>query len=1031
MDRTSSYAAVLDEVHVVTQSYAPANTIIWLGDINASFFRHRKTSNDRKMLEFCKEIGFKPPSCTPSVPTYHHFAGQVKSQIDYFLQLASQKGVIKRMVTSERHPLNCSSHDSITATLDAIPVPKLKPQSSGKPIALKPKWNKIDQKLYRDLTRERLYCLEETLGSPLPANVLIQRVHDILLSSARDATTAPPPSRVKRDKPSWPSSIKPRIQDSKAAHKEWVVQPTEENYKRKKEANKQLRSAQRRVVALRRADHIHDIIAAANENSSSLFRLVKPNQAQTPELIIDFSSVSPEEPVDQLEGWRRYLQKLATPQDDPNFNPQYKRTATFKHLLIQQIESKHAETPVIEFSQIQKLISSLKANKAADVYGIVPEHIKLADPIVAHLLTRFVQQSYSTRQFPSTMKLGAVTPVVKKGKPQLQPDSYRRITVTPVTGKLIEKTMLLDARPTLDAKQHKLQRGFSSGASSTNAAFIISEAISEAKDNKHSLFLQFLDARKAFDVVWHTGLLCSLHDQGVTGPVWELFNHLYTDISSAVKWQGHLSKEFYDLQGLRQGGDTSADAFKGKTNPVLNNLEATGEGFYIGTTPVCAPTCADDTTIISATVTGANILLAVAEMDANNERYTFSAAKSKIMVANPTPSVHSQLSICHPNLYNEPLPLTTEETHLGIQRVPDNKARVTVEGRIKSSRRALYAMMGAGLYGLNGLNPVVSKRLIDIYILPRLLHTLEAMTLSDPDIQLLEASYRTMLRQIQHLPKSSAKPAIYLLVGALPVEGHIHLRILSLLHRMISQPTTAEYEIVVRQLAMKDLASHSWVSMVRKVLHKYSLPSAYKLLQEPRKKGQWKRQCKEAVNSFWTRKLQTEATSYSTLKYLCIDNCSTTTPHHSYLLPNADPLLVTMAAVKNKVLIQRYPITASHTSGKHKTKTCPFCFQEEEDLQHFLFDCHATHSQADTYIEQIQAVLENHSLLIPKFSKHSKDWYTQLLLDPRVLTHDPQVYSSIESIARQWIFKLHHRRATAVGGGSRYVWARSRGNKLG
>ena len=57
-----------------------------------------------------------------------------------------------------------------------------------------------------------------------------------------------------------------------------------------------------------------------------------------------------------------------------------------------------------------------------------------------------------------------------------------------------------------------------------------------------------------------------------------------------------------------------------------------------------------------------------------------------------------------------------------------------------------------------------------------------------------------------------------------------------------------------------------------------------------------------------------------------------------------------MAAIKNKVLIQYYPLTATHTAGMYKSKICHFCSEAQEDVHNFLFDCHAIHSQADIYI---------------------------------------------------------------------------------
>ena len=199
----------------------------------------------------------------------------------------------------------------------------------------------------------------------------------------------------------------------------------------------------------------------------------------------------------------------------------------YKLLLLQILESESNVHLYVQKEDVEKYINQLKNNKAPDVFGITSEHIKLADDVIIKLLTTFLQNTCNNKQLTTSMKLGVITPVPKKDKNKTSPNSYRRITVTPVTGKLVEKSMLKEATPVMDEVQNRLQRGFSSKCSSANAAFLVTEAIAEAKDNKEPIILQFLDARKAFDVVWHTGLLCTLHDQGITGPTWQLFNVLY------------------------------------------------------------------------------------------------------------------------------------------------------------------------------------------------------------------------------------------------------------------------------------------------------------------------------------------------------------------------------------------------------------------------------------------------------------------------------------------------------------------------
>jgi hypothetical protein len=80
------------------------------------------------------------------------------------------------------------------------------------------------------------------------------------------------------------------------------------------------------------------------------------------------------------------------------------------------------------------------------------------------------------------------------------------------------------------------------------AALILSELIAEAESNKSPLYVAFMDARKAFDLVWHTGLFRDLYTFGITGDNW------YENVASKVRWKQNLSDSINELKGVRQGG---------------------------------------------------------------------------------------------------------------------------------------------------------------------------------------------------------------------------------------------------------------------------------------------------------------------------------------------------------------------------------------------------------------------------------------------------------------------------------------------
>jgi hypothetical protein len=68
---------------------------------------------------------------------------------------------------------------------------------------------------------------------------------------------------------------------------------------------------------------------------------------------------------------------------------------------------------------------------------------------------------------------------------------------------------------------------------------------------------------------------------------------------------------------------------------------------------------------------------------------------------------------------------------------------------LKTARRTVFALMGAGLHGLNGVNPKVGIHLIQIYVMPRLLYGLEITTLRHNEIQKLEIML--VLKTFAHL----------------------------------------------------------------------------------------------------------------------------------------------------------------------------------------------------------------------------------------------------------------------------------------
>jgi hypothetical protein len=99
------------------------------------------------------------------------------------------------------------------------------------------------------------------------------------------------------------------------------------------------------------------------------------------------------------------------------------------------------------------------------------EHLKLAKNITKPLLT-IINKIQENRTIPRRFKCGQVTPILNKGKSMYNSEHYRRITVTPISSKILETVILPSIDESMSQRQSSMQRGFTAGSSSTNTACI-------------------------------------------------------------------------------------------------------------------------------------------------------------------------------------------------------------------------------------------------------------------------------------------------------------------------------------------------------------------------------------------------------------------------------------------------------------------------------------------------------------------------------------------------------------------------------
>ena len=210
----------------------------------------------------------------------------------------------------------------------------------------------------------------------------------------------------------------------------------------------------------------------------------------------------------------------------------------------------------LEQDEFLNLIHSLDINKSHGYDGISARMLKMCDDSIVKPLMIIFNNCLSSGVFPLCWKKANITPIHKKGDKCII-SNYRPISVLPVCAKLFEKMIFkslycyLSTNNILDVNQS----GFRAGDSCTNQLSVIVHEILKSFDSSPTLDVRgvFLDISKAFDRVWHEGLIYKLRCYGIEGKILNIIQSFLKDRYQRVVLNGQTSNWERVKAGVPQG----------------------------------------------------------------------------------------------------------------------------------------------------------------------------------------------------------------------------------------------------------------------------------------------------------------------------------------------------------------------------------------------------------------------------------------------------------------------------------------------
>ena len=211
--------------------------------------------------------------------------------------------------------------------------------------------------------------------------------------------------------------------------------------------------------------------------------------------------------------------------------------------------------PSITVKQVRRIIKNLDSSKSSGPDGIPVTVLKECAPELAPIFTKLFRRCLRKGEFPSCWKTASVVPVPKKSNDTSQASNYRPISLLPVIGKVFESVINVHLLKYLELQNllSDKQFGFRTSRSTGDLLAYVTEYVSRILDNQGETRSVALDISKAFDKVWHRGLLHKLSSYGVKDQLLQLLTSFLQNRQICVVLDGQKSSIRNINAGVPQG----------------------------------------------------------------------------------------------------------------------------------------------------------------------------------------------------------------------------------------------------------------------------------------------------------------------------------------------------------------------------------------------------------------------------------------------------------------------------------------------
>ena len=558
----------------------------------------------------------------------------------------------------------------------------------------------------------------------------------------------------------------------------------------------------------------------------------------------------------------------------------------------------------------------------------------------------------SAEILPQHYKRGLIVPIPKARKDAMVTDNTHGITLLSVLYKLLEMIILEREKEWLERSNviDDLQGAVQGKCSSLHVSMLLQEAISYSRNKGNSVYIAFLDIRKAFVTVWAPGLLFKLSQLGMNRKALRFVFEGYKNFQCSVMIDGSWDSWFLPERGVHQGAPLSMRLYQVCVNELLQKLKSNTHGLMIDNINVTCPSFADDIATGALYKSGLNSHLALAQ-DYSVKWHS----KSVWMLwgEDTAPSIDVKLG-------DRILQQVNSYKHMGITLCNDAALeRLSYAESIGEARSSLLAARGIGSSGV----PVPASILSKLYwsvSMPRLTYGLEVKTVHETALYDLERAYRQNAKIVENLPQNTVNPAPLATIGWISIESHLAIMKICFLLRILCLQSDNVYWRVAIYL-LNSLMTSGGAHIQSHIANMFAAAKRYRI-DDPinafmrndnafRMYVEAKMMVKRVVWKNEYERWKDSCLLYKELSFYMVA-VNRISIHQWWKLAKSKPQLSNHIGSVMSVLCGGQP-RGSHRNMKQSI--CQICdLREDDDSSHVLFVCPALNNERDNSWERVK-----------------------------------------------------------------------------